>query len=69
MEANSHNVRNLVIAVFAFAVLLVALAVVAGAGLAIFVAIVIAGLIVPLVIIGAVHRDEGPVDDLLNKQH
>ena len=69
MEANSHSVRNLVIAVVAFAVLLVALAVVAGAGLAIFVAIVIAGLIVPLVIIGAIHRDEGPVDDLLKRQH
>ncbi len=69
MEAHSHTIRNLVTVVVAFAGLLVVLAVIAGAGLAIFAAIVIAGLVVPLVIVGAIHRDEGPVEDLLKKQH
>ncbi len=70
MEAHSHTVRKLVAAVVAFAGLLVALSLVAGAGLAVFAFIVIAGLIAPLVvIIGAIHHDEAPVEDVLRKQH
>lgn len=69
VEAKSHSARNLIATVVAFAVVMLALAQVAGAGLAVFASIVLAGFIVPLVIVGAIHRDEIQVGQTLKKHH
>lgn len=52
-----------------FTVLLIVLAVAAGAGLAIFALIVLAGLMLPLIILAAIHRDEVPVEKLTRRLH
>ncbi len=69
MVVHSHTVRNIVAAVIGFTAFLVILAVVAGAGLAVFVAIVLASLAVPLVIIVVIHHDEGPIENRIKRSH
>lgn len=69
MSAPSHIVRNTVGAVVAFVLVLSAIAIFAGAGIAVVAVILVAGLALPLVAFGAIHRDEGAVEKLAKRTH